>query len=50
MGSRDVGEVLPLEECNREWKPSDWQTMWHSSTKGSKEHPASKSDGQDAWS
>lgn len=39
-----------LEECNREWKPTDWQVMWHSgkgpNIKGQQGQPCI-SEGQD---
>lgn len=35
--------AVPLEECNREWKPTDWQLMWHCA----KADNATKGDGYD---
>jgi len=37
---------VPLEECNREWKPTDWQIMWHAG-KVVKDNQQPKSDGYD---
>ncbi|CAJ1356293.1 unnamed protein product [Effrenium voratum] len=34
---------VPLEECNREWKPTEWQIMWHCG----KADTSSKAEGYD---
>lgn len=39
--------MVPLEECNREWKPTDWQIMWHAGKVHGKDNQAHKSDGYD---
>eukprot|EP00435_Cladocopium_sp_Y103_P019647 s1740_g4.t1 len=39
--------MVPLEECNREWKPTDWQIMWHAGKVHGKDNQPPKSDGYD---